>query len=160
MWRFFAVVGALSTVGAAVMGVPWMWLSVPVAATLAAVVWRFRCSHRGPLALLPPVTESNGERLPARWFCDRCGLTWPAEFEHDRKPVPKFVGFDEKKAVRAAERALQLEEQRRSSAMQRAGLERTRPQRKRRLPMDEHDPVVDTVVADKVVPIGDIRRQA
>jgi hypothetical protein len=159
MWRFFAVVGAASTAGAAVLGVPWVWLSIPAGAMLASLAWRYRCPHREPLALLPPVTEASGERLPARWFCDRCGQTWPIELEHDRKPVPKYVGFDEKKALRAAERAVLLEEQRRSIAMQRAGLTRPRIQRKRRA----HNDPVETPVAN-VVPIsdirGEIRRQA
>jgi hypothetical protein len=124
---------------------------------VCAVAWNFRCAHRGPLALLPPVTDMNGDRLPSRWFCDRCGRTWTAEFKHDSKPVPKFVGFDEKMAARAAERAFLLEEQRRSIALQRAGLSRTRLQRKRRTPAE----VAETpATGGNVVPIGDVRRQA
>ena len=157
MWRFFAIVGAACTAGAAVFGVPWPYLTAPAAICMVAIAWRFRCAHRGPLALLPPVTDTNGDRLPARWFCDRCGRTWTAEFEHDRKPVPKFVGFDEKKAARAAERAFLLEEQRRSIALQRAGLSRTRLQKKpRRTPAE----VGETTTPGHVVPIGDVRRQA
>src|SRR4051794_28527322 len=156
MWLLFAILGAASTAGAAVLGIPWVWLSIPAGTMLGALAWRYRCAHREPLALLPPVTDDQGQRVPARWFCSRCGETWTAQFAHDRKPVPKFVGFDEKKAVRAAERAILLEEQRRSIAMQRAGLTRPRIQRKpRRVPADPVE-----VAAANVVPIGDIRRQA
>jgi hypothetical protein len=96
---------------------------------LAAVVgvlgfWQFgKCHHAGPLGLLPPTTQSDGSTVPARWFCDACGKTWPASFEHDQRPVPRFHGYDPTKAVNAAKRAEDLARRQRALAVKRAGLE-------------------------------------
>jgi len=133
----------------------WLWIGVPALVGLAALAWRFRCLHSGPLSLLPAVTEFTGEKLPARWYCDRCGRSWPAEFLHETRPVQKFVGYDEKKAGLAIERAQMLDDQRRSIAMQRAGLRQTRIVRRRRVVNGAAEPT-----HPNVVPIGDVRRQA
>jgi hypothetical protein len=138
------------------LGGNWLWLSAPALVVLVALAWRFRCLHRGPLSLLPAVTDFMGEKLPARWYCDRCGRSWPAQFEHETRPVQKFVGYDEKKASMAIERAQMLEDQRRSIAMQRAGLRRAaRIVRRRRGAGGTSDPN-----HPNVVPISDVRRQA
>lgn len=102
---------------------------VPLAAA-AAVVWRvWQCHHPGPLGLLPPTFESDGTRVPARWFCDACGASWPANFERDQQPVRKFEGFDEAKAVSAARRADELFRRQHQLAMRRAGTARKRTAR-------------------------------
>jgi len=133
----------------------WLWVSVPALVALVALAWRFRCLHRGPLSLLPAVTDFTGVKLPARWYCDRCGRSWAAEFQHETKPVQKFVGYDEKKAGQAIERAQMLEDQRRSIALLRAVLRQTRIVRRRRVVNGATEPT-----HPNVVPIGDVRRQA
>jgi hypothetical protein len=96
---------------------------------LAALVgvfgfWQFgKCHHAGPLGLLPPTAQTDGSTVPARWFCDACGKTWPASFEHDQRPVPRFHGYDPTKAVNAAKRAEDLARRQRALAVKRAGLE-------------------------------------
>jgi hypothetical protein len=91
-------------------------------AGLAAVgVWFAGCRHPGPLALLPAVLESDGRRLPARWCCHDCGKSWPAAIDDGHAPVPRFAGFDEKKASDAARRAVDLERRQRELAVRRAG---------------------------------------
>jgi hypothetical protein len=132
-----------------------LWLSVPALIGLVALAWRFRCLHRGPLSLLPAVTDFTGEKLPARWYCDRCGRSWPAQFEHETKPIQKYIGYDEKKAAAAIERAQTLEDQKRSIAMQRAGLRQARIVRRKRVAGDAPEST-----HPNVVPIGDVRRQA
>lgn len=87
-----------------------------------AIIWAVRCHHRGPLGLLPPVTDSSGLRLPPRWYCDDCGRSWPADFEHHQTPVQRFKGYDESKAVSSARRANELELAQRALAVRRAGL--------------------------------------
>jgi hypothetical protein len=100
---------------------------------LAAVVggvgvfWLGQCRHPGPLGLLPPTTEADGSAVPARWYCDSCGKTWPAEFDHGHPPVRKFDGYDPTKAVTAARRADDLARRQRALALRRAGLEAARP---------------------------------
>jgi hypothetical protein len=162
MRRLFVLLGAASATGAVFFGGQsgqWMiWLAVPATLGLVALAWRYRCLHRGPLSLLPAVTDFTGHRLPARWFCDRCGQAWPALFDHETKPVQKFVGYDEKKASMAIERAQVLEDQKRTIAMQRAGLSRTRIVRRRA--RGPGGPVEPPVARPNVVPIADIRRQA
>ena len=75
-------------------------------AGVAALVAAFsRCRHPGPLGLLPPVTGDNGVRLPARWFCEKCGRTWPAQDLTGSTPVARYEGYDQAKAVQAARRA-------------------------------------------------------
>ncbi len=95
---------------------------------LAAAVWWFgQCHHPRPLSLLPPMTDADGRRQPAQWFCPHCGQRFPASFEHDSTPVPRFRGYDESKAVAAAKRAADLEERQRRLAVKRAGLRRSTP---------------------------------
>ena len=93
-----------------------------LAAGLAALMWFGRCRHPGRLGLLPPRTATDGTRIPARWFCDHCGESWPANLEHDRHPILKFAGYDESKAPRAAQRAADLDRRRQDLAIRRAGL--------------------------------------
>ena len=116
----------------AVVGQPW-W--VVLGAVLAgAAVWRMtRCRHPRPLALLPPIDE-NGERS-AHWFCAACGARWPAEFERSTRPVPRFSGHDESKAVEAARRAAVLEIRHRELAIQRAGMDPAPGRSRRRGPV-------------------------
>jgi hypothetical protein len=82
-----------------------------------------RCPHSGPLGLLPPTFDDEGRRLPPRWFCPDCGAKWAANFEHDRRPVTRYSGYDEAKAVASARRASNLESQQRKLALVRAGLD-------------------------------------
>jgi hypothetical protein len=92
-------------------------------------VWRSAwCRHPGPLGLLPPVTNPDGTRSSAHWFCDRCGKTWAASFEREHTPILKFDGYDQSKAPDAARRANELERRQRTLALRRAGLT---PQRRR-----------------------------
>ena len=113
-----AVAGA---VGLGLAGVS--WLGVPAVAGVATVMAVLKtCRHAGPLALLPPVTDFTGARQPARWYCDRCGKTWDADFARSTTPVQRFTGYDEAKAVGAAKRAAELADRRRALALDRAGL--------------------------------------
>lgn len=80
------------------------------------------CRHPGPLGLLPPVTNVDGTRSSAQWFCDRCGKTWPAAFEREHRPILRFGGYDQSKAPHAARRADELERRQRQLALRRAGL--------------------------------------
>ena len=107
---------------------------LPLAAA-AAVVWRvWQCHHPGPLGLLPPTTDVDGSRLPARWFCDACGHSWPAVFERAQQPVRRFEGFDESKAADAARRADELFRRQHQLAIRRAGgAERAPSEAKRRV---------------------------
>lgn len=89
--------------------------------------WLGRCHHRGPLGLLPPTTGDDGVRRPARWYCDTCGRSWPANLEPDRTPIVRFSGFDQSKLPAAARRAAALDKQRHSLAVRRAGLANHRP---------------------------------
>jgi len=105
---------------------------LPLAAA-AAVVWRvWQCNHPGPLGLLPPVTDANGTRQPARWFCDACGNSWPAIFERDQQPVRRFEGYDESKAAGAARRADELFRRQHQLAIRRAGAAERPAEPKRR----------------------------
>lgn len=112
-------VGALGLVG-------WLAGGVVLAATFATVagagVWLAGCRHPGPLALLPPVADADGGRTPARWCCHDCGKSWPAGLDDVAAPVPRFAGFDEKKASESARRAVDLERRQRELAVRRAGL--------------------------------------
>jgi hypothetical protein len=91
-------------------------------AIVPVVIWAMQCRHRGPLGLLPSVTDATGQRLPPRWYCDDCGRSWPADLEHQQTPVQRFKGYDESKAVSAARRANELEMAQRALAIRRAGL--------------------------------------
>jgi hypothetical protein len=107
--------------GAAVVSGTWMMVLATVVA--AAGLWQFgRCHHPGPLGLLPPSTDDAGQPVPARWFCDGCGKSWPAAFEHGQPPVRRFEGYDPSKAVTAAKRADDLARRQRALAVKRAGL--------------------------------------
>jgi hypothetical protein len=92
-------------------------------AAIGAIAWAMRCRHRGPLGLLPSIVDEAGERLPARWYCDNCGRSWPANFEHEHAPVQRFKGYDESKAVTAARRAKDLERARRALAIRCSGVD-------------------------------------
>jgi hypothetical protein len=83
-------------------------------------VWLAACRHPNP-ALLPSVADADGHRLPARWCCHNCGATWPAAVEDGPVPVPRFAGFDERKAAESARRATDLERRQRELAVRRAG---------------------------------------
>jgi hypothetical protein len=116
---------------------------VPLAAA-AAVVWRaWQCPHPGPLGLLPPTVDAEGTRVPARWFCDACGASWPANFEREHHPVRKFEGFDAAKAVSAARRADELFRRQHQLALRRAGAVRKRAPRPPR-------PAAEVVAIDNV----------
>lgn len=118
---------ALAAVAAVVTGT---WMMVLATAVAAAGLWQFgRCHHPGPLGLLPPSTDDAGQPVPARWFCDACGKSWPAAFEHGQPPVRRFEGYDPSKAVTAAKRADDLARRQRALAVRRAGLEAPRPPR-------------------------------
>ena len=107
---------ALVATGSTVVGI---LLGVVLASLLGA--YAFRCHHPAPLGLLPPTTDADGTRLPARWFCDRCGRTWPAGFEHEHRPIPRYEGFDQSKAPEAARRADDLYKRKHAMALRRAG---------------------------------------
>ena len=98
------------------------WLFLTTGAVGAAFWWLGRCHHPRPLGLLPPVTDEDGRRQPAQWFCAQCGERFPANFEHERLPIPRFSGYDESKAVAAARRAVDLEQSQRRLAVKRAGM--------------------------------------
>lgn len=129
-WAGLAVVvvsllalGSPTTRGAGIAGLG-LWAVV--------VVWRSAwCRHPGPLGLLPPVTNADGTRSAAHWFCDRCGKTWAASFEREQTPIRRYDGFDQSKAQDAARRADELERRQRTLALRRAGLtpNRRRPAR-------------------------------
>ena len=91
--------------------------------TFVAAAWQFaRCRHSGPLGLLPPMHDETGALVPARWYCDRCGNSWPAVFERDQQPITRFAGYDESKAPAASRRADELARRQRALAMRRAGI--------------------------------------
>lgn len=98
----------------------WLFMTTGVLGT--AFWWYGRCRHPRPLALLPPVTDEDGHRQPAQWFCSQCGERFPANFEHERLPIPRFSGYDESKAVAAARRANDHEQRQRRLAVKRAGM--------------------------------------
>lgn len=143
------VVLAIGLVAGAIShALPW-WAVVIAAAAGGPVVWHLSgCSHHGPLGLLPATTDLNGQPLPPRWFCDQCGETWVANFEKEHKPIQRFTGYDESKAVEAARRAAQLADRQRGLALQRAGL---------RAAIKPSRPIPDLETAD-VVLIGKRRR--
>jgi hypothetical protein len=118
----------LALIGAAVAAVSaartgaWGFALAAVAGGVG--VWQLgRCRHGGPLGLLPPTTSLDGAQVPARWYCDACGRTWPAVFEHGHPPIRKFDGYDQTKAVKAARRADDLARRQRALALRRAGYE-------------------------------------
>ncbi len=124
----FGVLALLVGAGV-VLGATWSTVVLGAAATGVAG-WCFKCRHPGPLGLLPPVDEASGIRMPARWYCDRCGHSWPAGIDHGRPPVPRFTGYDESKAIGAARRAEELSVRQRDLAVRRAGLDRAAAHRR------------------------------
>jgi hypothetical protein len=109
----------------------------------AAAAWRLgHCHHPGPLGLLPPVTNADGTRTEAHWYCDRCGRSWPAHIGGEQRVVRRFDGYDPSKAADALRRAEELRRRQQHLAMRRAGLVS-----KRRLRPD----------AAEVVPIAHVR---
>lgn len=111
--------------------------------------WFGRCHHPRPLSLLPPITDEDGLRTPAQWFCAQCGEHFPANFEHERLPIPRFSGYDESKVTAAARRAADLEPRQRRLALRRAEMAKRRP-------AAAHPPV--TPPRTEPVPISDRRR--
>jgi hypothetical protein len=125
-WAIVVVsVGAMAAFGGL-----WPLAGLGVVALSGACV-ALRCSHAGPLGLWPATVSDTGEPVPARWFCDRCGKSWAADFDHGRPPVQKFTGYDESKAVRSAHRATELEQRQRMLALQRAGMAHQEPKKPR-----------------------------
>ena len=126
LWMSLVLLAAGAAIAAAVVTGTWGFVLAGMVAGVG--VWQFgKCHHQGPLGLLPPTTQADGTALPARWFCDACGKTWPASFEHGQPPVLRFQGYDPTKAVNAAKRADDLARRQRALAVKRAGLETPRP---------------------------------
>jgi hypothetical protein len=116
---FATVTGLVITLGALARG----WWPVAIGIGMMSASWPLlRCRHPGRLGLLPPVSGPDGSRVPARWYCDRCGRSWPAGIAHGPAPLQRFSGYDEAKAVRAAERARELEASQRELAVRRSGV--------------------------------------
>jgi hypothetical protein len=110
--------GAAVTVGIVTMA----WWPVIVGSAVVGAAWSLlRCHHPGKLGLLPPVVTPAGDRLPARWYCDHCGESWPAGITREAGPVQRFSGYDETKARSAARRATELEAAQRDLAVRRSG---------------------------------------
>jgi len=138
---FLAVSVGVLTVAVVLLvpGQDW-WLGIAgLSATAGVIYWAGRCSHQLPAALLPPTMDSNGVLRPARWYCDRCGLEWPAAFPKEHHPIQKFTGHDESKAVSSAKRANELVDRQRSLAIERAGL---RPRSASRKSAQAHGDIV------------------
>ncbi len=122
-------VSVIATIAAIATG-EWAWMMGGGAVGLA--IWQFRrCHHPGPLGLLPPSKDDSGSAIPARWFCDACGRSWPAKIEHGHPPVQRFEGYDPSKAVNAAKRADDHARRQRALAVRRAGLVTPRQPRPR-----------------------------
>lgn len=117
------------------------WLFLTTGAVGAAFWWLARCHHPRPLALLPPMTDEDGRHQPAQWFCAQCGERFPANFEHERLPIPKFSGYDEAKAVASARRAADVELRQRRLAVKRAGMTLRAPARRPAVPAARTEPV-------------------
>ena len=142
---------AILSVGAmAAFGGLWPLAGLGIVAVSGACV-ALRCSHAGPLGLWPATVSDTGEIVSARWFCDRCGKSWPAGFDHGKPPVQKFTGYDPSKAIRSAHRATELELRQRALACKRAGIDAPR-ERTRITAAEAH------AAMNRPVPIGDRRR--
>ena len=81
---------ALAFVGAIVLNAtgqsPVLLLATLVASLI--VLWRvMRCPHPAPHGFLPPSVDQSGRMRPARWFCQSCGDTWPAELADERQRI-------------------------------------------------------------------------
>lgn len=120
------IAGILVAIAAGVAVAPWLRFVVGAASLLGAVVVvvMARCHHRNA-TLLPPVHGAGPDRDHARWYCDRCGHTWPATFAHDTRPRLIYGGYESHKALRSAARADALERDRRRLAVKRAGWAQT-----------------------------------
>jgi hypothetical protein len=99
------------------------------------------CSHPGPLGLMPPTDDGAGGRTAARWFCDRCGKSWPAGLEHESHIIQRFTGYDETKAVAARKRADDLAKRQRTLAVGRAGQSAGKPAPPQKPDTDRKGPV-------------------
>lgn len=141
-------VGAMAAIGGL-----WPLAGLGVVALSGAFV-ALRCSHPGPLGLWPATVNDTGESVPAQWFCDRCGKSWAAGFDHGRPPVQKFTGYDESKAVRSAHRASELEQRQRVLALRRAGFE---PAEAKRPQQPRISAAVAHAAMNRPVSIGDRR---
>lgn len=139
-------VGAMAAIGGL-----WPLAGLGIVALSGACV-ALRCSHPGPLGLWPSTMNDKNEVVPAQWFCDRCGKSWAAGFDHGRPPVQKFTGYDESKAVRSALRASELEQRQRVLALKRAGFEHAEPRKPRISAAIAH------VAMNRPVAVGDSRR--
>jgi hypothetical protein len=132
---------------------PRLGLAVVALVVVSGAIWLMtRCRHPGRLGLLPPSPLPDGTRVPARWYCDQCGASWPAAIEHDTTPVMRYSGFDQSKAPAAARRAAEEERKRQALAVRRATMGDGSAPRPRPTP----DPVVDN--RPTVVAIGEGRR--
>ena len=134
------LLAASATAGLYLWGRP-TWLFVSTGILGASVWWFGRCHHPRPLALLPPITDEDGRRHPAHWFCAQCGERFPANFEHERLPIPRFSGFDETKATAAARRAADLAQRQRRLAVKRAGMPKRAAMARPSLPAARVEPV-------------------
>ena len=114
------VVAAIA--GMAIWAIPMLLLIVLGAGAGGAFWWFSRCHHPRPLGLLPPMVDDEGVLQPAQWYCGACGHRFPAEFIHERAPIPRFTGYDESKSRLSAQRAADLEQSQRKMAVKRAGL--------------------------------------
>jgi hypothetical protein len=141
------LVGLVPGVALAAVFAPRLGVALVVGAILAGAIWMMsRCRHPGRLGLLPPSALADGTRLPARWFCDACGKSWPAAFEHENTPVVRYSGFDETKAPAAARRAADLDRRKQALAVKRAGLAESSA-RARESAREMREPARPTIVA-------------
>jgi hypothetical protein len=126
MYRLIARPAVAFVLAAGALAVlPGLWLGLGLAAAAALTLWKFSgCPHPRPLSLLPPIGGPGEERLPARWFCERCGQTWAASLDRLHPPIQRFHGYDATKAPQAAKRAAALEHRRRELAIQRGGMKK------------------------------------
>ncbi len=137
MRQLFIALAVVIVGAAAIQQTGGSWMMVVAVAALAATAWRVsRCHHPGPLGLLPPTHEADGSTVPARWFCDGCGKTWPAVFEREQRPIARFVGYDQSKATAAARRAEELTRRQRTLALRRAGIVTTTTGARRPVPRE------------------------
>ena len=146
----WSLAGLLALAIAAVALIP--ALRVPGVVGLGVMValasWKLGfCHHPGPLGLMPPVTNADGTRTQAQWFCDQCGRSWPAEIGGELRLVRRFDGYDQTKAIDSARRAEELTKRQRALALKRAGFEPNQPPRRARLQAQPAE----------VVPIAQVR---
>lgn len=120
------IAGVVVAIAAGALAAPWIRLVLGATSLfgVAVVMTMVRCHHRHA-TLLPPVHGAGPDRDHARWYCDRCGHTWPATFVPETKPRLIYGGYDAHKALRSAARADALERDRRRLAVKRAGFGQT-----------------------------------